>query len=161
MCGCYVSPDDAAIEREFNLVRAEWQFPASYNVAPTDDVPVVRLNKEGGRAPVLGCTGASSPTGYSPMTGPFVRPCTRPVTASQRRDFDSPHGLRPLPLLSNPACTGPKIAAKPAHRRCVPSQRSLRLVGITPMRGAAPPSVSHTSRRGRMAVKEPAHSHLG
>jgi putative SOS response-associated peptidase YedK len=49
MCGRYVSPDDAAIEREFNLVRAEWQFPASYNVAPTDDVPVVRLNKEGER----------------------------------------------------------------------------------------------------------------
>jgi len=49
MCGRYVSPDDAAIEREFNLVRAEWQFPASYNVAPTDDVPVVRMNKEGDR----------------------------------------------------------------------------------------------------------------
>jgi putative SOS response-associated peptidase YedK len=49
MCGRYVSPDDAAIEREFNLVRAEWQFPASYNVAPTDDVPVVRVNKEGAR----------------------------------------------------------------------------------------------------------------
>jgi putative SOS response-associated peptidase YedK len=49
MCGRYVSPDDAAIEREFNLVRAEWQFPASFNVAPTDDVPVVRLNKEGER----------------------------------------------------------------------------------------------------------------
>jgi putative SOS response-associated peptidase YedK len=49
MCGRYVSPDDAAIEREFNLVRAEWQFRASYNVAPTDDVPVVRVNKEGER----------------------------------------------------------------------------------------------------------------
>jgi putative SOS response-associated peptidase YedK len=49
MCGRYVSPDDAAIEREFNLVRAEWKFPASYNVAPTDDVAVVRLNKEGER----------------------------------------------------------------------------------------------------------------
>ena len=46
MCGRYVSPDDAAIEREFNLVRAEWQFPASFNVAPTDDVPVVRHNRE-------------------------------------------------------------------------------------------------------------------
>ena len=49
MCGRYVSPDDAAIEREFNLVRTEWQFPASYNVAPTQDVPVVRVNKEGER----------------------------------------------------------------------------------------------------------------
>jgi putative SOS response-associated peptidase YedK len=42
MCGRYVSPDEAAIEREFNLVRSEWQFPPSFNVAPTQNVPVVR-----------------------------------------------------------------------------------------------------------------------
>lgn len=43
MCGRYVSPDEAAIEREFNLIRTEWKFPASYNVAPTQSVPVVRI----------------------------------------------------------------------------------------------------------------------
>jgi putative SOS response-associated peptidase YedK len=43
MCGRYVSPDEATIEREFNLVRAEWQFPPSYNVAPTQQVPIVRI----------------------------------------------------------------------------------------------------------------------
>ena len=42
MCGRYVSPDDASIEREFTLVRTEWQFPASFNVAPTHNVPVIR-----------------------------------------------------------------------------------------------------------------------
>jgi putative SOS response-associated peptidase YedK len=42
MCGRYVSPDESAIEREFNLVHAEWQFPPSFNVAPTQSVPVVR-----------------------------------------------------------------------------------------------------------------------
>src|SRR5277367_938368 len=42
MCGRYVSPDEASIEREFNLVRTEWQFPPSFNVAPTQAVPVVR-----------------------------------------------------------------------------------------------------------------------
>lgn len=42
MCGRYVSPDEASIEREFNLVRAEWKFPASFNVAPTQQVPIVR-----------------------------------------------------------------------------------------------------------------------
>jgi putative SOS response-associated peptidase YedK len=41
MCGRYVSLDEASIERGFNLVRTEWQFPPSFNVAPTDDVPVV------------------------------------------------------------------------------------------------------------------------
>lgn len=45
MCGRYVSPDEASIEREFNLVRTEWQFPASFNVAPTQPVPIVRTLK--------------------------------------------------------------------------------------------------------------------
>lgn len=49
MCGRYVSPDEASIEREFNLVRTEWRFPPSYNVAPTQDVPVVRVGKDGVR----------------------------------------------------------------------------------------------------------------
>src|SRR5580698_5729705 len=43
MCGRYVSPDDAAIEREFNLVHTEWRFPANYNVAPTQQVPAIRV----------------------------------------------------------------------------------------------------------------------
>jgi putative SOS response-associated peptidase YedK len=47
MCGRYVSPDEASIEREFNLIRGEWRFPPSYNVAPTQEVPVV-LRREGG-----------------------------------------------------------------------------------------------------------------
>lgn len=37
-----MAPDEAAIEREFNLVHSEWQFPASFNVAPTQNVPVIR-----------------------------------------------------------------------------------------------------------------------
>jgi putative SOS response-associated peptidase YedK len=45
MCGRYVSPGEASIEREFNLVHMEWQFPSSFNVAPTQEVPVVRLSK--------------------------------------------------------------------------------------------------------------------
>ena len=44
MCGRYVSPDEAAVEREFKLVPSEWQFPSSYNVAPTQSVPVIRGN---------------------------------------------------------------------------------------------------------------------
>lgn len=42
MCGRYVSPDEASIEREFNLVHMEWHFPSSFNVAPTQQVPTVR-----------------------------------------------------------------------------------------------------------------------
>jgi putative SOS response-associated peptidase YedK len=42
MCGRYVSPDEATIEREFNLVHQEWQFPPSFNVAPTQQVPILR-----------------------------------------------------------------------------------------------------------------------
>lgn len=46
MCGRYVAPDEASIEREFNLVRTEWRFPASFNVAPTQEVPVVRMRED-------------------------------------------------------------------------------------------------------------------
>ena len=49
MCGRYVSPDDAAIEREFTLVHTDWKLPPSYNVAPTQNVPIVRLNSGGER----------------------------------------------------------------------------------------------------------------
>jgi len=42
MCGRHVSPDEASIEREFNLVHQEWQFPPSFNVAPTQQVPILR-----------------------------------------------------------------------------------------------------------------------
>ncbi|MGB6352664.1 MAG: SOS response-associated peptidase [Steroidobacteraceae bacterium] len=52
MCGRYVSPDEASIEREFNLVRTEWQFPANFNTAPSQAVPAVRA-REGGREGVL------------------------------------------------------------------------------------------------------------
>jgi putative SOS response-associated peptidase YedK len=48
MCGRYVSPDEASIEREFHLVHTEWQFPPSFNVAPTQSVPIVRT-REGER----------------------------------------------------------------------------------------------------------------
>jgi hypothetical protein len=99
-------------------------IPASYNVAPTQDVPVVRVNKEGAHtgslmhwglipywakgippkfstinATVEKLTEAASWRGYSPMAGPFGHPCPRPATATQRRDSESPPGLRPLPLL--------------------------------------------------------------
>lgn len=42
MCGRYVAPDEASIEREFNLVHQEWQFPSLFNVAPTQQVPILR-----------------------------------------------------------------------------------------------------------------------
>lgn len=43
MCGRYVSPEEAAIEREFDLLHTEWHFPRSFNVAPTQQVPIVRM----------------------------------------------------------------------------------------------------------------------
>jgi len=47
MCGRYVSPDEASIEREYTLVRSEWHFPPSFNVAPTQQVPVIcRIDEE-------------------------------------------------------------------------------------------------------------------
>jgi len=52
MCGRYVSPDEASIEREFNLVRTEWRFPANFNTAPTQEVPAIRA-RDGNRESAL------------------------------------------------------------------------------------------------------------
>jgi putative SOS response-associated peptidase YedK len=42
MCGRYVTKDQAAIERAFSIVKPWWRFEASFNVAPSQQVPVVR-----------------------------------------------------------------------------------------------------------------------
>jgi putative SOS response-associated peptidase YedK len=43
MCGRYVSPDDAVIEREFNLVHSPGlELRPSFNAAPSQLLPVVR-----------------------------------------------------------------------------------------------------------------------
>jgi putative SOS response-associated peptidase YedK len=43
MCGRYVSPDEAAIEREFNLVHTPgMDVRMSFNAAPSQSMPVVR-----------------------------------------------------------------------------------------------------------------------
>ncbi len=55
MCGRYVSPDESAIEREFNLLHTEWQFPPSFNVAPTQSVPIVRTVEGTRRVALMRC----------------------------------------------------------------------------------------------------------
>ncbi len=52
MCGRFVTSIDAALEREFHLTRGWVQFFTSYNVAPTQLIPVVRA-VEGEREGVL------------------------------------------------------------------------------------------------------------
>ncbi|MFV8835682.1 SOS response-associated peptidase [Aquisalimonas sp. APHAB1-3] len=44
MCGRFVSKTDAVIERAFNVIPRQWTHDwARYNVAPTQQVPVIRL----------------------------------------------------------------------------------------------------------------------
>ena len=44
MCGRYVTPEEAEAERIFRVHRIEWEFLRSYNVAPSQPVPVVRMS---------------------------------------------------------------------------------------------------------------------
>lgn len=46
MCGRYILRQIAQAERAFALDRLSWTFSASYNIAPTQSVPVVRINGE-------------------------------------------------------------------------------------------------------------------
>jgi putative SOS response-associated peptidase YedK len=56
MCGRYVSPDAISIEREFALALAgdQWHFPANFNVAPSQNVPAIRAQTQGGQGTVHG-----------------------------------------------------------------------------------------------------------
>ena len=49
MCGRFVSPDEAAIERAWHLGRGSASFARRYNVAPTAIIPVLRLDRSSGR----------------------------------------------------------------------------------------------------------------
>jgi putative SOS response-associated peptidase YedK len=50
MCGRYVSKEEAAIERAFNLTRGGGNpFGARYNAAPTDLLPIIRNHPKRGR----------------------------------------------------------------------------------------------------------------
>jgi putative SOS response-associated peptidase YedK len=84
MCGRYVSPDDASIEREFSLVRAEWQFPPSYNVAPSQNVPVVRVSKSGEH------TGSRLHWGLIPFWAKGIQPKYSTINATIEKLKDGP-----------------------------------------------------------------------
>jgi len=47
MCGRYISPDQAALERYWNLSSSGVQWSASYNVCPSQELPVLRLDEHG------------------------------------------------------------------------------------------------------------------
>jgi putative SOS response-associated peptidase YedK len=49
VCGRYILREAVRAERYFGIERLSWHFTASYNIAPTDEVPVVRLGKDGVR----------------------------------------------------------------------------------------------------------------
>jgi putative SOS response-associated peptidase YedK len=52
MCGRFITGNQAAIEREFSIVQPLWTFSPSYNVAPTQLVPVIRT-QEGQRTGIM------------------------------------------------------------------------------------------------------------
>jgi putative SOS response-associated peptidase YedK len=93
MCGRYVSPREAEVERFWNLTRGGGNpFPGRYNAAPTDLLPVIRTHPErgrelallrwglipyGARDPAAGArminARAETVAGKAPFRGPFRR----------------------------------------------------------------------------------------
>lgn len=53
MCGRYILAQIEKAERAFELGRISWTFSASYNIAPGQNVPVVRLGADGVREGVM------------------------------------------------------------------------------------------------------------
>ena len=53
MCGRYVTPKEAAIERQWNITSGIAPFQRSWNVAPGATVPLLRLHPESGELEVV------------------------------------------------------------------------------------------------------------
>jgi len=53
VCGRYIIRQLSEAERYLGLQRNEWHFTASYNIAPTQNVPIVRLGKDRVREGVM------------------------------------------------------------------------------------------------------------
>jgi putative SOS response-associated peptidase YedK len=47
MCGRYITAQAVAFEKAIKLGKITWLFEPSYNVAPTQQVPVVRPSEAG------------------------------------------------------------------------------------------------------------------
>ena len=83
MGGRYVTPDEAAMERAYNLTARQWQswmgeaYRPSYNVAPSQRVPALRVVRHvGGERRIdpmrWGLTpffGRGAPTAQNPLRG--------------------------------------------------------------------------------------------
>jgi putative SOS response-associated peptidase YedK len=50
MCRCYVSPDGASMEREFNIARGRVQYAANFNTTPSQRVPAIRASRDASEA---------------------------------------------------------------------------------------------------------------
>jgi len=49
MCGRFITGNQADVEREFSIDQPLWTFAQSFNVAPTQPVPVIRFQDDGQR----------------------------------------------------------------------------------------------------------------
>jgi putative SOS response-associated peptidase YedK len=90
MCGRYVSPEQASIERAWRIDRASGNpFPRRFNVQPTTDVPVLRLD---GRALVL----EAARWGLIPHWWKQNKPPTFTINARLEEAADKPMWREPL-----------------------------------------------------------------
>jgi putative SOS response-associated peptidase YedK len=64
MCRCFVSPDGASSEREFELAPTGWKFAANFNTTPAQVVPVIRAD-HGRSAGVMMRWGFAGPSSFN------------------------------------------------------------------------------------------------
>jgi putative SOS response-associated peptidase YedK len=83
MCGRYVTPEEAEAERIFRVHRIGWAFLRSYNVAPSQRVPVVRMS--GGER-----EGVSLRWGLVPFFAKGMPPKYSTINAAIEKLKDSP-----------------------------------------------------------------------
>lgn len=85
MCGRYVHPDDAAIEREWHVGRDESNpFARQFNVAPTSIVPILRQDRRSGELVLAGARWGLIPHWWKGATPPKLTINARVEEASAK-----------------------------------------------------------------------------
>ena len=112
-CGRYVTPEEAAVEREYHIDRANSRlrldaeidraFLQSFNVVPTHNVPVVRVirGRNGEREAVL------MRWGLIPSLRAASRRSTRRSMRPSRNSTARPHGAARGSAVSAASCRAP------------------------------------------------------
>ena len=145
MCGRYVSPEEAAIERFWHIGRHNSNpFAARFNVAPTSIIPILRLDRTSGEIELVNARWGLIPTWWKEAKPPRSTHNARSEEAATKPMWKGPLAKSRclIPALGwyewkqverTDAATGEIIKAKQPHFFHLPDDQLFAFAGVMAM----------------------------